>query len=161
MELPHDLNQPLVMAKKFRSPAPNEKDGAVILRLDSRKAHLAFNQIPGLFNVGVPARAKIMNHRIQQLLPGRGNHWLISGLSEPVLRIKYFEGLPGVVCHNQNFFGHSMLDLFNWEKAFSAPHGLGWARSQSTTFSENCDEVLALNNVGPCELPLIVQSSTA
>src|SRR5438132_177692 len=96
MEFPHDLNQSFVVAKKFRSSAPNEKDGTVILHLDLRKAHLAFNQIPGLFNVGVPARAKIMNHRIQQLLPGRRNHWLISGLSEPVLRIKDLEGLPGV-----------------------------------------------------------------
>src|SRR5438309_8782324 len=112
MELAHDSNQPLVVAKKFRSPAPNEKDGTVILRLDLRKAHLAFNQITGLFNVSVPARRKIMNHSIQQLLPSRRNHWLISGLSEPVLSIKYLKGLSGVVCHNQNFFGHSVLDLF-------------------------------------------------
>ena len=94
------------MSQKLRRATTNQYHRYVIFSFDIRDCDVGVDQIARFFNIGVPARSKIMNHTIERLFFGSRNDGDESGFAKSINGIKNLKGLTGIIGNNKNFFAN-------------------------------------------------------
>ena len=105
MKLAHDIEQVRIVAQVLRGPSAHQYDSDVIFDHDFIKGDIGLHTVALPFDIGIPARLKIMHNQIQSAFRGSGNIDLVFGLLKSVHRVESFVGLAGVAGNDEDLHG--------------------------------------------------------
>src|SRR4030095_3861843 len=107
IEFGNDRPYSLTVSQVFRRTAADYQDCLVVVNIGIIETDIRLGLVSLPFNIRVPSRLKIVDHKVEAALVRRGYDRLVAGLKEAMICVERFVRLATVARDNKDLLAHT------------------------------------------------------